>query len=73
MKERSQLWIEVMAISAMDVKLQPAELAFVSTAAMFLCAAVGSVHRTTVRIIMDPMPVSNAAMCSLRGPFLFMS
>ena len=68
MKERSQLWIAVMVIFAMDVKLELAGLAFVSTAAMFLCVAVDSAHRMpkpTVRIIMDPIPVSNAIFSTL--------
>ena len=69
MMEMLPLWIQVMAISVMHVKLEPAELVFVLMAATLLCATVGSVHRmpkTTVSIIMDPMPVSNA-VCSLKG------
>ena len=69
MMEMSTLWIQVMAISVMHVTLEPAELVFVSMAATFPCATVGSAQRmpkTTVGLIMNPMPVSNA-MCSLRG------
>ena len=62
LKEGLELWIQVMATFAMEVKLALSVLAFVSMTATFLCATVGSAQRmpkATVSIIMDPMPVSD--------------
>ena len=76
LKECSHLCRQAVAIYiyAMEMTLELTALAFASMAALLPCVAVDSTHRMlkiTVRINMDPLPVSNA-MCSLMELTLIM-